>query len=236
MRTFVVGDIHGHAGLLRDLLPQLREAAEPGDALVFVGDYVDRGPDSQGVIEQVLELIHDGWDGPVTTLKGNHEVLMLDFLAGSPVYEPEIWLHNGGEETITSYTEEEMWTPEWADSLPRAHLDFLGGLQIWHEDENGIYVHAGIAPGKLPAESDEEELLWIREPFIHSNFAWDKVVVFGHTPQHERVLIPPWDRSKLPWRPLVRPEKIGIDTGAAYGGPLTAVLLPERRFFSARNA
>ena len=231
MRTFVVGDVHGQDRMLDRLLPELAACAEAGDALVFVGDYVDRGPDSRRVIDRVLAQQRGGWNGPVTTLKGNHEELMLDFISPSPRYEAEIWLRNGGIETIASYTGE-GWTRDWASRVPGEHLEFLRALKSWHEDENGIYVHAGLRPGQAPEDSDDEVRLWIRERFIDSDYRWPKVVVFGHTPQYEQPADGILNPRELSWRPLQRPEKIGIDTGAAYGGPLTAVLLPEREFFS----
>jgi serine/threonine protein phosphatase 1 len=233
LRTFVVGDIHGHATKLRGLMPHLEERAQPGDALVFVGDYIDRGPDSRGVVDMVLGYRNGGWDGPVVTLKGNHEELMLDFMEREPRYDPEIWIQNGGFETADSYTGKGI-TRRWAESIPTEHLEFFFNLRLWHEDENGIYVHAGMRPGVLACEEEEDVLLWIRDPFIHSAYRWGKVVVFGHTPQFDEPKGAILDRSQLPWRPLNRPEKIGIDTGAAYGGPLTAVILPDREFVSVR--
>ncbi len=232
MKTFAVGDVHGQVQLLDALLEQIRAEAVPGDTLVFVGDYVDRGPQSRAVVDRVLELRAGAWDGPVTALRGNHEEMMLDFLAGSPRFPPEVWLQNGGTETIASYTAG-AWLDNWEAALPAEHRRFLEELPSWHQDEHAIYVHAGLPPGLPPEEAEDEDRLWIREPFIESDYAWEKVVVFGHTPQYEPTLAGLFRRSKLRWRPLDRPEKIGIDTGAAYGGPLTAVMLPERRFFSA---
>jgi len=231
-RTFAIGDIHGHLSKLRKLLGQLRERAASGDTLLFLGDYVDRGPDSRGVIDLVLELQQGGWDGPVVALSGNHEVLMLDSLSGRPVME-EDWLRNGGWDTMSSYTSGAP-TGRWTTFVPPGHREFLASLRTWYEDEHAIYVHAGIPPGTPVARASDDDLLWIREPFLESDYAWEKVVVFGHTPQYEPPTTLILDREKLPWRPLNRPEKIGIDTGAAYGGPLTAVMLPEREFFSAR--
>lgn len=233
MRTFVVGDIHGYASKLRKLLPQLHERAKPGDALIFIGDFIDRGPDSRGVMDLVLEQSLGGWDGPVTGIRGNHEVLMLDALARRPRYGFDAWMQNGGLETIGSYTGGRV-TRNWLDAVPPAHLEFLQNLKNWHEDENGYYVHAGFTPGMRPEECGEDAWQWIRSEFIESDYQWDKVVVFGHTPQYgesAKTIIDPRD---LPWRPLDRPEKIGIDTGAAYGGPLSAVILPEREFLSAK--
>lgn len=233
MRTFVVGDIHGHSQKLRRLIPKLKQRAAAGDALVFVGDYVDRGPDSRTVVDQVLELTRGGWDGPVTCLKGNHEELLLDFLAKRSRYEPGLWLQNGGRETIVSYSGKPD-PRSFAPALPPDHLTFYENLLSWHGDDNGIYVHAGIVPGLSPADCTDDDLLWIREVFIDSDYEWDRVVVFGHTPQCDRSGPPITEPGQMPWAPLNRPEKIGIDTGAAYSGPLTAVMLPEREFFSAR--
>jgi serine/threonine protein phosphatase 1 len=231
MRTFAVGDIHGHRDKLWRLLRPLREAARPGDALVFVGDYVDRGPDSRGVIDLVLKLAHGDWDGPVVTLRGNHEAMLLDHLADGLLYDPYVWIQNGGVETIASYTGGSI-PHTWQDKLPAKHREFLNGLDTWYQDEHGIYVHAGLLPGRPPEEATDEARLWIRNEFIESDYAWDKVVVFGHTPQYKPVSQREFDVSRLQWRPLELPEKIGIDTGAAYGGPLTAVVLPEREFIS----
>jgi len=233
VRTFVVGDIHGHSQKLRKLLPLLAEKAEPGDALVFVGDYIDRGPDSRGVVEMVLALMQGGWNGPVAALKGNHEEMMLDSLEKRPRYDPGVWLDNGGEETIASYTGG-MLPRKWISAVPEAHMAFYRSLPLTHEDANGIYVHAGLRPGTPPAEADADDALWIRGPFIDADYRWDRVVVFGHTPQYEPSPTPVLDPTRLDWRPLNRPEKIGIDTGAAYGGSLTAVILPEREFVSVR--
>lgn len=233
MRTFVVGDIHGYSSKLRKLLPLLHERAKPGDALVFVGDFIDRGPDTRGVIDLVLEQMLGGWDGPVTGIRGNHEVLMLDALKKRPRYGFDVWMQNGGMEAIGSYTGGRV-TRTWLGAIPPAHLEFLHNLKDWHEDENGYYVHAGFTPGKRPEECGEDAWQWIRSEFIDSDYAWDKVVVFGHTPQYAETNRPILDPRDLPWQPLNRPEKIGIDTGAAYGGPLSAVILPEREFISAR--
>jgi serine/threonine protein phosphatase 1 len=229
VKTIVVGDVHGHADKLRRLLPALQARAEAGDSLVFVGDYVDRGPDSRGVIDQVLELQNGGWDGPVIALKGNHEVLMLDFVSEKPKYAPEVWIQNGGYDTIISYTGGDF-NRQWWSSVPEEHREFLRTLRSYYMDDHGIYVHAGLRPGQGPAEANEEVLIWIRDEFIESEYQWEKLVVFGHTPQYAEPEGPVMDNSKLPWRPLVRREKIGIDTGCAYGGPLTAVILPEQVF------
>ena len=239
-RTFVVGDIHGQLDKLDALLPKLFKRIRPGDTLVFVGDYVDRGPESRGVVDRVIELQEGGWPGPVVTLMGNHEWMLLDFIAEEKKLHPSIWIQNGGMKTIESYADGHT-PPEWWDEfVPERHKQFYTSLRLWHRDSRGIYVHAGLRPGQRPEDADADErenedgCLWIREPFIKSNYAWKRVVVFGHTPQFESIR-----GSKEPkFRPLNRPEKIGIDTGCAYaerGGYLSAVILPQREFLSSED-
>ncbi|MBI3911107.1 MAG: serine/threonine protein phosphatase [Armatimonadetes bacterium] len=227
MRTFVIGDIHGAARALRQLLPQLRARAAVGDTLVFIGDYIDRGPDSRGVVDLVMKA-PTHWPGPVVCLKGNHEALLLAALAGDPS-ATEIWRENGGLQTLTSYGAK-PFERRWQRRFPPEHLEFLRGLRLWYEDEHAYYVHAGFRPEIPPEQTPEDDLLWIRGEFILSPYNWGKPVVFGHTPQFEDSGGPFPDLSQMRWRPLVRPEKIGVDTGCAYGGPLTALVLPEREF------
>ena len=226
-RTFVIGDIHGHREKLDRLVALLLPRANTGDTLLFVGDYIDRGPDSRGVVERLIGLQEDEWPGPVIALKGNHEAMLLDFLSPEPELDPLIWVENGGEATAHSYTAE-GWRSDWVGCIPDSHLAFYAGLRLWYRDAHGIYVHAGLKPGTPPEQTTERAALWIREPFINSRYAWDKVVVFGHTPQRSKA--PGEDEER--WAPLNRAEKIGIDTGVAYGGPLSAVILPKRQFVS----
>jgi calcineurin-like phosphoesterase family protein len=235
MRTFVVGDIHGCADPLRRLLERLRPRAGRGDSLVFLGDYISRGPFTREVVDLVLaERVR--WPGPVVTLKGNHEAMMLGVLASRSVVAFFNWLDiMAGETTVLSYTDE-VTLASFEASLPPAHRQFFELLKLWEEDANGIYVHAGIPPGRWPEECSSKDLLWIGKEFIESSYAWPKPVVFGHTPQNHGLPGREDELLGVPWRPLNRPEKIGIDTGCGLGGLLTAVILPEREFISEPEA
>jgi serine/threonine protein phosphatase 1 len=210
-RTFVIGDIHGcHQALVR-LLEKI--APDPGrDTLVFLGDYIDRGPASREVITTILDLRRS--HARLITLMGNHEWMFLDYLAGG---DPGLFLAAGGIETLESYgivTFGDPWTQE---ILPADHRRFLEGLRPWWEDEAYIYVHAGLEPGVELAQQSTDWLLWARRGFIDSAFDFGKRVVYGHTPWPE---------------PRVETTKIGIDTGAVYGGRLTCLVLPEMEFVS----
>jgi diadenosine tetraphosphatase ApaH/serine/threonine PP2A family protein phosphatase len=220
---YAVGDVHGRADLLSNLLAQIEADAEGRAAgaktLVFLGDYVDRGPDSRGVIELLRTGLPDGFNAHF--LKGNHEALLLDFLADPDALDH--WRMNGGEATLASYGVEvdlfngtgappEMWRDAFAAALPEAHLDFLENLKLQTGDGDYLFVHAGIRPG-VPIEAQaEDDLIWIRDEFLNSDEAFGKVVVHGHSPA---------------FAPVVRPNRIGIDTGAVFSGRLTALRLED---------
>lgn len=226
-RTFVVGDVHGQADKLHRLLARLRAQAQSGDALVFLGDLIDRGPDSRGVIDLVLAQQCGAWPGPVTALKGNHEEMLLYGLDGHPEFARDAWFNYGGREMLNSYAPDGWPADAWQSVLPSAHVAFLRSLKSLHRDRQGIYMHAGLQPARSPEETDEHARLWIRQEFYASEARWKQVVVFGHTPMAGPPASP---SSPSAWRPLNRPEKIGLDTGAGHGGYLTAVVLPERAF------
>ncbi len=164
---YAIGDIHGCLDPLRGLMDQLRLSEE--DELVFVGDYVDRGPDSKGVIDYLLTL-----RGRYTFLMGNHERMFLDFLQGKDRF---LFLYNGGAATLESYG--------GLGRIPAAHLDFLNRLHLYYETEEHLFVHAGIRPGIPLQEQDPKDLLWIREEFYAYPGRYPKTVVFGHTPMRE---------------------------------------------------
>lgn len=227
MRTFAIGDIHGHAKTLLMLIHKVEREAAEGDSLVFLGDYIDRGPDSRAVVDYIIK-VSARWPGSVTCLEGNHEAVLLDVLRGDSESK-QIFLANGGPATIQSYTDSSQ-LPPIGQYIPREHISFFRNLKPWYEDEHAYYVHAGFTPGLRPEHCKGRDWLWIREEFVDSTDNWGKPVVFGHSPQRR------WDDSagRQIFAPLNRPEKIGIDTGCCYGGPLTAVVMPERRFITAK--
>lgn len=204
--TYAVGDIHGCADLLRDLLERIDDhAAGRPRKLVFLGDYVDRGPDSAGVLDILRGLRHREPER-VVCLMGNHEAMLLAALA-----EPggaEHWLANGGEETLDSFG-----TSEPA-SIPRDVLDWIEALPSLHMDRLRWYVHAGFRPGGDIPDPSTHNRLWIREPFLSADVDFGRHVVHGHTPRRDG-------------RPEVRPFRTNLDTAAVYGGALTAGVFDE---------
>ena len=181
------------------------------DSLVFLGDYIDRGGRSYEVVEHLIRL-QSKWPR-IVFLKGNHEEMLLRYLNGADRY---IYLANGGTQTLESYLRHAGKTGR--HPIDEAHMDFFSGLRLYHETEEFIFVHAGLKR-EVPLQWQvPEDVIWIRESFIYSDYRFEKRVVFGHTPFTE---------------PLVMPNKIGIDTGAVYGNKLTCVKLPEVVFFHA---
>jgi serine/threonine protein phosphatase 1 len=219
---YAVGDIHGRLDLLDRLLGIIElDARASRDAgrrtLVFLGDYVDRGPDSSGVVERLITDLPQGFDTHL--LKGNHEAILLDFL--DDAWRLDHWLMNGGEETMRSYgvatkglaqqgADAEAWRQAFADALPESHLRFFRDLQLSVSFGDYLFVHAGLRPGVPLAAQSEADLIWIRGPFLGHADPFDKIVVHGHTPEQE---------------PVTRQNRIGIDTGAVFTGRLTALRL-----------
>ncbi len=210
-RTFVIGDIHGCLDPLRRLMERI--PWEPAtDCLVFVGDYIDRGPDSKGVVDFILQLRRLG--ASVRCVLGNHERMLLDFLAER---NQQLYMVNGGLQTLESY--HGRGCGQGPEAIPAEHMAFYRSLEPYLELPECFVVHAGFRPGVPLDSQSQEDLTWIREAFIYSDCDFGKPVIFGHTPFYE----PYMDRCK-----------IGIDTGAVYGGRLTCLELPARRFHSVR--
>ncbi|WP_135468425.1 metallophosphoesterase family protein [Crenalkalicoccus roseus] len=217
LRVYAVGDVHGCAGRLAALHARIAAHARARPArrvaLVYLGDYVDRGPDSAGVLDLLLRPAPVP-GAEVVTLVGNHETMMLD--ACDPRAHPgamPFWLDNGGQETLASYGVD-PGDPRLAEALPAAHLALLRRCPLRWAAGDYLFVHAGIRPGVPLDRQDPFDLLWIREPFLSWEGELPMVVVHGHTPSPS---------------PAVRPHRIGIDTGACYGGDLTCLVLEEQR-------
>lgn len=220
VRLYAVGDIHGRADLLLNLLEQIR--LDPAEAdirkiVIFLGDYVDRGLQSRQVIDILLDISKSG-HGAVF-LKGNHEQAMCQFLADS--HFGRTWKYYGGLETLHSYGITELALSDdprdferarqhLQTAMPEAHVSFLHGLALSAEFGDYFFAHAGIRPGIGLHRQIEEDLLWIREEFLQSTLDHGKVVVHGHTPEEQASF---------------RRNRIGIDTGAYMTGVLTALVL-----------
>lgn len=192
-RLLAFGDIHGCRQPLAALLEQVVPTVD--DQLVFLGDYIDRGPDSAGVIDDLLEL--RGSFPRTVFLRGNHEQMLIEVLAGG---NPGTFLFNGGGKTIASYRARGVWPP------PADHLAFFEQLPALYATGQWVFAHAGLRPALPLAEQSPDDLLWIRAEFLDSSYDWGKTVVFGHTPREE---------------PLLTETRIGLDTGCVYGGRLT---------------
>ncbi len=205
-KIFAIGDIHGCLWSLEKLLDSL-PVNWGKDLVIFLGDYIDRGPDPRGVIEKLLEL-KEFYRDKIITLKGNHEWMFERFLRG---IDTDVFLYNGGGTTLRGYYNKKGYL-----EIPEEHLRFLKELKLYYETDNYIFVHAGLRPGKELKDQDEEDLLWIRDSFYLSEYKFPKIVVFGHTP--------------FP-APLILEDRIGIDTGCVYGGALTAIELPEKKIY-----
>jgi serine/threonine protein phosphatase 1 len=199
--TYAIGDVHGCRDRLDRLLARcLRHAGDRGVRLVFIGDYIDRGPDSRGVVQTLIELQRDRRQ-QVVCLRGNHEVLLLDALATGDV---ALWqFTNGGDATLASYGIGSV------AELPAEHLAFFRALPASFDDGLRFFVHAGVDPARALDDQREDDLVWMREPFLSTERDYGRLIVHGHTPQ-------------LNGKPELRRFRLNLDTAAVYGGRLTA--------------
>ncbi len=221
--VYAVGDVHGRLDLLRQLVHAIiidagaaRVREKP--LLVFLGDYVDRGPESREVVDVLLEL-QARPEIEVALLKGNHEHALLQFLEDSGV--GPAWLDFGAGATLASYgvqppasrTDLEAWAEArdlFAAVLPERHRRFYEELELVRVVGDYAFVHAGVRPGVPLADQVEQDLLWIRQEFLNDRGPFEKVIVHGHTPRETAELLP---------------HRLGLDTGAYATGVLTAVRL-----------
>jgi serine/threonine protein phosphatase 1 len=216
-RVYAIGDIHGcdarlatlHARVAADLAA--RPVARP--LLLHLGDYVDRGPDSAGVLARLAA-------GPplpgveTVNLMGNHERTMLDALAGERAAITD-WRFHGGREALASWGLDADADPAgWATGSPAAQQAFVRGLALRHALGGYLFVHAGVRPGVPLDRQDPEDLLRIRHAFLSSEATFGAVVVHGHSPSRG---------------PVVKANRIGIDTGAVFGRELTCLVLEADR-------
>jgi serine/threonine protein phosphatase 1 len=223
--VWAIGDIHGMYQKMEALLEALPRQAD--DYTVFLGDYIDRGPDSAGVIRRVLAE-YDAAPERTILMWGNHEDMAAShfhFPAPSGFeYDPYDWFRNGGHEALESYglTRPGLYVAACPDDMarlfPLLKTFWRAPAEVFPTLTNCIWVHAGVLPWQEPEESLESTLLWVREDFLNKADEKGRVIIHGHTPFRQvRAL----------------PDKIGIDTGAFSGGPLTALQLPERRIYQA---
>jgi serine/threonine protein phosphatase 1 len=229
-RVYAIGDIHGRSDLLRQLRGKIADDARAAKArrnvIVHVGDYVDRGPDSYGVVDMLIEEPLAGFESH--HLKGNHEDLLVQFLDSG--IHGESWMMNGARATLESYGVEwsdTAYGPDMlatarrklGDLMPESHRRFFAGLEYHHREGDYLFVHAGVRPGIGLEDQNPFDLMWIRETFLESDADHGSVVVHGHSIRPE---------------PVIRPNRIGIDTGAFRTGRLTALVLDAdtRRFLS----
>jgi serine/threonine protein phosphatase 1 len=218
-RIYAIGDIHGCCDQLEAMHALIAEdmARRPADSvtLIHMGDYIDRGPDSAEVIDLLLRPWPAGPAPEVLNMLGNHEEMLLNVIATDDNAAAAAWLHYGGSDTLASWSVPPRTRPrDWPLTIPPEHMDFLYGLTTLHRAGGYVFAHAGLRPGVPLERQSRHDLLWIREPFLSHEGPLPGVVVHGHTRSEE---------------PVVRPNRIGIDTGAYTGGALTCLVLEADR-------
>ena len=223
--VYAVGDVHGRADLLEKMhaaiLKDSLDVPAERKVVVYLGDYVDRGPASKKVVDILLDKPLKGFER--VHLMGNHEAFLIEFL--NDLEAGPGWFFNGGLTTLSSYGVKigkhdelsyevlQRVQSELLAKMPKTHLDFYRTLDFSRTEGDFFFVHAGIRPGVPLDNQTDEDMLWIREEFLGCEDDFGKVIVHGHT---------------ITWEPEVKPNRIGIDTGAFASGVLTALVLEGR--------
>jgi serine/threonine protein phosphatase 1 len=210
---FAIGDVHGCADELRVLIDKL--PITPETTVVFLGDYIDRGPHSREVIELMIELAERV---TVIPLLGNHEDMFRAYLTDPTTAAAAGFVYNGGSATLASYADERGEV-----TIPAHHLRFLDELRVFHETESHVFVHAGLPQmplAQIDPVRDRQAMLWMRGRFLTTDYDWGKVVVHGHTVVAE---------------PTIRPNRINVDTGCVFDRRLTAIALPGEQLITVRR-
>lgn len=223
--VYAVGDVHGRADLLEKMhaaiLKDALDVPAERKVVVYLGDYVDRGPASKKVVDLLLDKPLPGFER--VHLMGNHEAFLIEFL--NDLEAGPGWFFNGGIATLASYgikvsKHDELSyevlqriQEEFRRKMPEAHREFYRALEFSRVEGDFFFVHAGIRPGVALDNQTDEDMLWIREEFLGSDEDFGKVIVHGHT---------------ITWEPEVKSNRIGIDTGAFASGVLTALVLEGR--------
>ena len=226
-RIYAVGDIHGRLDLLLKLQQQIIVdsvdcATDVTKTIVYLGDYIDRGYESKGVVENLVESPLEGFEH--VFLVGNHDEALLSFLEGAE--SSEAWLNYGGAETIYSYgvrtlknvrggEKRELIRESLTKLIPERHLLFFKKLEHFRRFDNYFFVHAGVDPDNPLTKQNPKDLVWIREKFLNSEAEFGAVIVHGHT---------------ISEQPVVMKNRIGVDTGAYVSNKLTAVVLEGDRY------
>ena len=206
MRTYALSDIHGCLDKLVALVERCRVNGGHSAKFVFLGDYIDRGPDSRGVLEFVIDL-QRRMPSQVVCLCGNHEDLALNAIDDASQIDQ--WLvHNGGDKALRSYG------ATHPSEVPADHVAWLRALVTHHDDGRRFFVHAGINPARPLDRQNRHDLLWMREPFLSDPRDYGRFIVHGHTPIKGG-------------QPDLRVNRVNVDTAAVLGGPLTAAVFDE---------
>jgi serine/threonine protein phosphatase 1 len=220
LRIYAVGDVHGRADVLKQLFSRidedLKEHNKAAETIhVFLGDYIDRGPDSAAVLDLLIER---GRTHRIFCLKGNHETYLFEFLENPRIFK--LWSQYGALATLAAYglapkvsatpKEQAELAARLRDAMPESHSQFLAGLKLSFTCGDYFFVHAGVRPGTPLSRQREDDLLWIRDDFLSHEEPFEKIIIHGHTPVKE---------------PEVRQNRINIDTGAYATGRLTCLKL-----------